>query len=175
MKESIKREISTIYKADSSRVLATLVKILGDLDLAEEALHEAFSIALEKWPNEGVPQNPYSWLVSTGKFKAIDSLRRVKRGKELIHEKFTHVNETTADPDLWDTNIIDDDHLKLIFLCSHPMLPLDSRIALSLRDVCGMTTKEIARAYLVSAETIKKRITRAKILFKEKKFRMKFL
>ncbi len=169
MQDFIKKEIARIYKSESGRVLASLVRILGDFDLAEEALHEAFGIALEKWPQEGIPKNPYFWLISAGKFIAIDSLRRLKRGRELVSENFPINNEVYHEPDDWEKNVVEDDQLRLIFFCCHPSLPLDSRIALSLRDVCGMTTEEIARAYLVSFETIKKRISRAKALFREKK------
>jgi RNA polymerase sigma-70 factor, ECF subfamily len=167
LEDSINKEIGKIYKSESGRVLATLVRILRDYDLAEEALQEAFGTALEKWPQEGIPKNPYSWLVSAGKFKTIDSIRRSRRGREIASEQFP-VDEVYQEDQVLE-NDVDDDQLRLIFFCCHPALPLDSRIALSLRDVCGMTTEEIARAYLVSFETIKKRISRAKALFKEKK------
>ncbi len=173
MLDPIKIKIGKIYKSESGRVLASLIRILGDLDLAEEALQDAFNAALEKWPKEGIPQNPYSWLVSTGKFKAIDSIRRLGRGRELLSEKFSlekdDFNEGHIETQEWERNLVEDDQLRLIFFCCHPLLPLDSRIALSLREVCGMSTEEIARAYLVSFETIKKRIFRAKALIKEKK------
>jgi RNA polymerase sigma-70 factor (ECF subfamily) len=167
VQSDINKEIEKIYKSESGRVLSSLVRILRNFDLAEEAKQEAFSIALEKWPKEGIPKNPYSWLISAGKFKAIDSLRRAKRGREIVSEKFPQNDSFTEDPIL-ENDLVDDDQLRLIFFCCHPLLSLDSRIALSLRDVCGMTTEEIARAYLVSFETIKKRISRAKILFREK-------
>jgi RNA polymerase sigma-70 factor (ECF subfamily) len=144
------------------------VRILGDVDLAEEALQEAFTVALEQWPKEEIPKNPYSWLVSVGKFKAIDAIRRVKRGRELLAENVPRQIEIFPDPPVWENAVVEDDHLRLIFFCCHPALPLDSRIALSLRDVCGMKTEEIARAYLVSSETIKKRISRAKAVLREK-------
>ena len=131
-----------------------------------EALQDAFSAALLKWPQDGLPKNPCSWLISAGKFKAIDSIRRVGRGEELVSEKFAA--ESEDDPRELDKHLIEDDQLRLIFYCCHPLLPLDSRIALSLREVCGMKTEEIARAYLVSFETIKKRISRARALIKEK-------
>ncbi len=171
--EPIKTEIGKIYKSESGRVLASLIRILGDLDLAEEALQDAFYKALEKWPKEGIPKNPYSWLVSAGKFKAIDSIRRLGRGKELFPEKLSLEKEDLdgdfIDPQDWENILIEDDQLRLIFYCCHPLIPLDSRIALSLKEVCGMSTDEIAQAYLVSFETIKKRISRAKALIKEKK------
>ena len=153
-------------------MLAGLIRILGDLDLAEEALQDAFSVAMEKWPTEGIPKNPYSWLISTGKFKAIDAIRRIGRGKELIAEHLPVLDEAnnvdSIEQHYWQNYLIEDDQLRLIFYCCHPLLPLDSRIALSLREVCGMRTLEIARAYLVPVETIKKRISRAKALIKQK-------
>lgn len=153
-------------------MLASLIRILGDFELAEEALQEAFYVALEKWPVEGLPKNTYSWLVSAGKFKAIDAIRRLERGKELIAENLSleqgdHGQGYIEQQDV-DNHLIEDDQLRLIFYCCHPLLPLDSRIALSLREVCRMSTEEIARAYLSSYETMKKRISRAKALIKEK-------
>lgn len=168
MAANIRNQIEIIYKEQSGRVLASLFRILGDFDQAEEALHEAFNVALEKWPLEGVPKNPTSWLISVGKFKTLDSKRRLKRGKEIESEIYSEVDEININRDSSDKNLIDDDQLRLIFYCCHPLLPMDSRIALSLRDVCGMKTGEIAHAYLVPNETIKKRISRAKKLFREK-------
>lgn len=172
MLDPIKLKIGKIYKTESGRVLAGLIRIFGDLDVAEEALQEAFSIAMEKWPKEEIPKNPYSWLISTGKFKAIDSMRRLGRGKELFAENLSLEQEkfdgSFVDQLDGEKNLIEDDQLRLIFFCCHPLLPLDSRIALSLREVCTMSTVEIARAYLLPFETIKKRISRAKALIKEK-------
>ncbi len=168
MQLNINDDISRIYKFESGRVLATLIRILGDFHRAEEAMQEAFSIALEKWPEEGIPKNPYSWLVSAGKFKAIDAIRRAKRGRELMEENALLATENVADADDPDFDLLEDDQLRLIFFCCHPALPLDSRIALALRDVCAMRTEEIARAYLLPTETIKKRISRAKALFRDK-------
>lgn len=168
MHVNINSNISQIYKAESGRVLATLIRILGDFHRAEEAMQDAFSVALEKWPKEGIPKNPYSWLVSAGKFKAIDAIRREKRGRELIAESGLLAAESSAESEDHDFDFLEDDQLRLIFLCCHPALPLDSRIALALRDVCGMRTEEIARAYLLPFETIKKRISRAKALFRDK-------
>jgi RNA polymerase sigma-70 factor (ECF subfamily) len=169
MADPIRKEIEKIYKSESGRVLASLMRILGDLDTAEEALQESFYTATEKWPEEGVPKNPYAWLVSVGKFKAIDSIRRTERGRELLIEKFSFEKEElsgfTDSQDL-NTHLVEDDQLRLIFYCCHPSLPLDSRIALSLREVCGMGIEEISSAYLISFETIKKRISRAKALIK---------
>ena len=178
MNDPFKIEIGKIYESESGRVLASLIRILGDLDLAEEALQEAFYAALDKWPKEGVPKNPYSWLVSAGKFKAIDSIRRSVRGKELLLEKLSpekkDIDGGLTEYQVSENHLVEDDQLRLIFFCCHPLLPLDSRIALSLREVCRMNTEEIARAYLVSFETIKKRIFRAKALIKEKKSLMRF-
>ena len=167
MPKSIKSEIAKIYKSESGQVLASLVRILGDYDLAEEALQVAFKIALEKWPQEGMPKNPTPWLISTGKFKAIDWIRRKKRGNELLGQEHLFSKKYNQ-PQVFEKHLIEDDQLRLIFYCCHPGLPLDSRIALCLRDFCGMTTKEIGQAYLVSNEAIKKRISRAKALFREK-------
>jgi len=170
MLDPIPLEIGKIYKAESGRVLASLIRILGDLDLAEEALQDAFSVAMEKWPTEGIPKNPYSWLISTGKFKSIDAIRRLGRGKELISEQwYLEAKDSTGnaiEQVHWEKHRVEDDQLRLICFCCHPLLPLESRIALSLREVCGMRTNEIARAYLVPLETIKKRLTRAKALIK---------
>lgn len=154
-------------------MLAGLMRIFGDLDLAEEALQDAFYVAMQKWPVAGIPKNPYSWLISAGKFKAIDGLRRTGRGKELIAEKFAFddggLKERAIEQVVCDRHLVEDDQLRLIFYCCHPSIPLDSRIALTLREVCGMRSLEIARAYLVPLETIKKRISRAKLLIKENK------
>lgn len=163
----IENRIAEIYKSESRRVLATLIRLLGDFDHAEEALQEAFSAALESWPREGIPRNPRAWLVSTGRFKGIDSIRRLGRGKELLLESARDRSQSFADPEDWDGEVVEDDQLRLIFTCCHPLLPIDARIALSLREVCGMTTDEIARAYLVSGEAMKKRISRAKALIRE--------
>jgi len=161
-------EIGKIYKKESGRVLAGLIRILGDLDLAEEAMQDAFSVAMEKWPVEGIPENPYAWLISTGKFKTVDAMRRAGRGRELITQKLSAAEEPVIEQFEWEKHLVEDDQLRLIFYCCHPLLPLDSRIALSLREVCGMSTLEIARAYLVPFETMKKRISRAKAQIKEK-------
>ncbi len=173
MLDPIQLAIGKIFKSESGRVLASLIRILGDLQLAEDALQDAFAIAIEKWPTEGIPKNPGAWLISAGKFRAIDAIRRIGRGQELIAEQLyldeEHAKADSVAPVEWERHIIEDDQLRLIFFCCHPMLPLDSRIALALREVCGMSTLEIARAYLVPIETIKKRITRAKGLIKEKK------
>jgi len=143
-------------------VLATLIRLLGDFDLAEEALHDAFTAAVERWPAEGVPANPRAWLVSTGRFKAIDQLRRRARfdaSLTSLAERFG--DGVTAAPDV-DDDAVEDDRLRLIFTCCHPALPPDARVALTLREVCGLTTEEIARAFLTAPPTLAQRIVRAK-------------
>jgi RNA polymerase sigma-70 factor (ECF subfamily) len=168
--ELIEEQITEIYRAESRRVLATLIRLLGDFDLAEEALQEAFTAALEKWPAHGIPQNPRAWLVSTGRFKTIDTARRAGRGRELATEAARDVVEGFTNPveDGVSGEAVQDDQLRLIFTCCHPALPLDARIALSLREVCGLTTDEIARSYLVSTETMKRRLSRAKATIRDK-------
>ena len=154
--------IDAIYRTESRRVLATLIRLLGDFDLAEEALHDAFATAVERWPEEGIPANPRAWLVSTGRFKSIDRVRRRAR----FDAKLTEVTERLATnmiptPDL-DDDQVEDDRLRLIFTCCHPALAPDAQIALTLREVCGLTTEEIARAFLTPAPTLAQRIVRAK-------------
>ncbi len=156
--EPIASRIDEIYRSESRRVLATLIRLLGDFDQAEEALQEAFGAALETWPRDGIPGNPRAWLVSTGRFKAIDAARRLGRGRELSVEAARDASPTFVSPQEWEgEEAVQDDQLRLIFTCCHPVLPLDARIALSLREVCGLSTAEIARSYLVSDETMKKR------------------
>ncbi len=150
-------------------MLATLIRLLGDFDVAEEALQDAFRAALEAWPRDGIPRNPSAWLVSTGRFKGIDAVRRLGRGKELLAETARDGARAFANPEDWDGDAVRDNQLRLIFTCCHPMLPIDARIALSLREVCGLTTNEIARSYLVPVETLKKRISRAKAAIREKR------
>ena len=145
--------IESVYRAESRRVLATLIRLLGDFDLAEEALQEAFAAAVEKWPAEGIPSNPRAWLVSTGRFKAIDRLRRSQREVSEEHD----VPQAAAE-----YKEVADDELRLIFTCCHPALSPDAQVALTLREVCGLTTEEIARAFLTTAPTVAQRIVRAK-------------
>ncbi|MEA2762716.1 MAG: polymerase sigma-70 factor, subfamily [Gemmatimonadaceae bacterium] len=152
-------EVDAIYRSDSRRVLATLIRILGDFDLAEEALHDAFAAAVERWPTDGVPRNPRTWLVSTGRFKAIDRLRRSSRfdsADGAVLERVAQSEEPEADDG------VEDDRLRLIFTCCHPALSADAQIALTLREVCGLTTEEVARAFLTPAPTLAQRIVRAK-------------
>jgi RNA polymerase sigma-70 factor (ECF subfamily) len=158
---SARDALEAAYRNDKRRVRATLIRLLGGFDVAEEALHEAFAAAAEQWPREGVPANPYAWLVSAGRFKTIDRWRRQARLDALLPEIALHADEST-EPDMDSAEHIEDDELRLIFTCCHPALPPDARIALTLREVCGLATEEIARAYLVPAPTIAQRIVRAK-------------
>ena len=151
--------LEAAYRTERRRVLATLVRVLGGFDAAEEALHEAFAAAADRWPREGVPANPYSWLVSTGRFKTIDRWRRQARLAGALPE-LAALADTEQGPAMAET--IQDDELRLIFICCHPVLAPDARIALTLRQVGGLTTEEIARAYLTRAPTIAQRIVRAK-------------
>ena len=159
--DDARRAVDAVYRADSRRVLATLIRLLGDFDLAEESLHDAFAAALERWPRDGVPGNPRAWLVSTGRFKAIDGMRRRARFDARMGQLAIQL-ETAADPAEVDDDGVEDDRLRLIFTCCHPALSPDARVALTLREVCGLTTEEIARAYLTGAPTLAQRIVRAK-------------
>ena len=158
--------VDGIYRAESRRVFATLIRLLGDLDTAEEALHDAFRAALEQWPKDGVPANPRAWLVSAGRFKAIDGMRRRARFDALddVAEQVENIADETVALDGED---IEDDRLRLIFTCCHPALPPDAQVALTLREVCGLTTEEIAAAYLTAAPTLAQRIVRAKTKIRE--------
>jgi RNA polymerase sigma-70 factor (ECF subfamily) len=158
---AIHETVSAVYLAESRRVLATLIRLLGDFDAAEEALHDAFRAALEQWPVEGVPGNPRAWLVSTGRFKAIDALRRRARFEALDEQ--AHAERAAVAPDVGaDEESVEDDQLRLIFTCCHPALAPDAQVALTLREVCGLTTEEIAQAFLTRATTMAQRIVRAK-------------
>ena len=155
--------VDAVYRADSRRVLATLIRLLGDFDLAEEAMHDAFAAAIEQWPRDGVPDNPRAWLVSAGRFKAIDAMRRRARFDASLAELAERIAarrhrspRTPIDDD------VEDDRLRLIFTCCHPALTLDAQVALTLREVCALTTEEIARAFLVNPPTVAQRIVRAK-------------
>ena len=154
--------VDAVYRTDSRRVLATLIRLLGDFDLAEEALHDAFATAVERWPRDGVPASPRAWLVSTGRFKAIDALRRRARFDKSVVELALRLEGDTEHAAIGDADGVEDDRLRLIFTCCHPALPPDARIALTLREVCGLTTEEIARAFLRSAPALAQRIVRAK-------------
>ena len=153
--------VSAVYGAESRRVLATLIRLLGDFDAAEEALHDAFRAALEQWPRDGVPGNPRAWLVSAGRFKAIDAMRRRARFDPL--DPAVEAGLAVIDTAAWaDEESVDDDRLRLIFTCCHPALSSDAQVALTLREVCGLTTEEIAHAFLTPAPTLAQRIVRAK-------------
>jgi RNA polymerase sigma-70 factor (ECF subfamily) len=157
-----RQTVDAVYRADSRRVLATLIRLLGDFDRAEEAMHEAFATAVEQWEREGVPANPRAWLVSTARFKAIDGLRRRARFDASLVE-ITAEYERTVDPvEYEEADGVEDDRLRLVFTCCHPALPPDAQVALTLREVCGLTTEEIARAFLTGASTVAQRIVRAK-------------
>jgi len=174
--EQLSKTIESLYRSESGRVLATLVRLLGDLDVAEESMHEAFAAALESWPQIGIPDNPRPWLISTARFKAIDAMRRRARfngaQRDLIAHMESRVNdapngsEEIEDEEIEDEEI-EDDRLRLIFTCCHPALPPEAQIALTLREVCGLTTEEIARAFLVTPATLAQRIVRAKAKIRE--------
>jgi RNA polymerase sigma-70 factor (ECF subfamily) len=151
-----------VYRSDSRLIFATLIRLLGDFDLAEEALHEAFKAALEQWPRDGVPANPRAWLVSTGRFKAIDAIRRRARFEPLPEDFEKRLGADEQDPALSEKESVEDDRLSLIFTCCHPALSAEAQVAMTLREVCGLTTEEIARAFLTSPSTVAQRIVRAK-------------
>jgi RNA polymerase sigma-70 factor (ECF subfamily) len=154
--------IEAIYRSESRRVLATLIRLLGDFDIAEEALHEAFVAAVEQWPRDGMPENPRAWLVSTGRFKAIDRIRRRAKYDVSLEDVAEHI-ESLADPNVAEPHEgVEDDRLRLIFTCCHPALAPEAQVALTLREVCGLTTEEIARAHLIQPPTVAQRIVRAK-------------
>ncbi|MGI8856479.1 MAG: RNA polymerase sigma factor [Thermomicrobiales bacterium] len=160
--EQVRQRVDDIYRSDARRVFATLIRLLGDFDRAEEALHDAFAAAITQWPRDGVPANPRAWLVSAGRFKAIDALRRRARfdaSLVMLAEQLDH--DTNTDPGQDDEGV-EDDRLRLIFTCCHPALPPEARVALTLREVCGLTTEEIAHAFLIPPPTLAQRIVRAK-------------
>ena len=161
--DEARAQVDEAYRTESRRVLATLIRLLRDFDLAEEAMHEAFAAALEQWPREGVPDHPRAWLVSAGRFKAIDALRRRVRYDSTLAEFAKEVDTTTAESPLEpEDHEIADDRLRLIFTCCHPALAPEAQIPMTLREVCGLTTEEIARAFLTKPATIAQRIVRAK-------------
>jgi RNA polymerase sigma-70 factor, ECF subfamily len=165
--EQLSKSIETLYRSESGRILATLMHLLGDFDLAEEAMHEAFAAALDSWPQTGIPENPRPWLISTARFKAIDAMRQrarfdaAQRDPALRLE--ARINEASPEDEE-----IEDDRLRLIFTCCHPVLPPEGQVALTLREVCGLTTEEIARAFLVTPTTLAQRIVRAKAAIRDK-------
>ena len=162
MLNDARAQVDEVYRTESRRVLATLIRLLLDFDLAEEALHEAFAAALERWPREGMPANPRAWLVSAGRFKAIDAIRRRARYDATLSEFAKEVDAAAEEPLEPTDHDIDDDRLRLIFTCCHPALSPEAQIAMTLREVCGLTTEEIAHAFLTNPATIAQRIVRAK-------------
>jgi len=166
--EQLSKAVETLYRAESGRVLATLVRLLGDLDLAEEAMHEAFAAALVSWPQTGIPEKPRPWLISTARFKAIDRIRRRAR-VDITQEDHALSLEAQINETPFDDEAIEDDRLRLIFTCCHPAVPPEGQVALTLREICGLTTEEIASAFLVTPATLAQRIVRAKALIRDKK------
>src|SRR6201993_3073593 len=167
IRDQIRELLDSLYRVDSRRILATLIRLLGDFDLAEEAMHEAFAAALSLWPRSGVPGNPRPWLISTARFKAIDTLRRRARfdasQDELV--RYLEAQSSSAESSNDDDGLkdsLEDDRLRLIFTCCHPSLPPEARVALTLREVCGLTTEEIAKAFLIAPSSLAQRIVRAK-------------
>jgi RNA polymerase sigma-70 factor, ECF subfamily len=169
--DQLSKTIETLYRSESGRVLATLVRLLGDLDLAEEAMHEAFAAALEFWSQTGIPDKPRPWLISTARFKAIDVIRRRARfdgaQRDLVAHMESRVNDAPGGNEETGDEEIEDDRLRLIFTCCHPALPPEGQVALTLREICGLTTEEIARAFLVTPATLAQRIVRAKAKIRE--------
>src|SRR6266853_1052652 len=170
--EQLSRTIETLYRSESGRALATLVRLLGDLDLAEEAMHEAFAAALEFWSQTGIPDKPRPWLISTARFKAIDVIRRRARfygaQRDLVAHMESRVNDASGGNEKTGDEEIEDDRLRLIFTCCHPAVPAEGQVALTLREICGLTTEEIARAFLVTPATLAQRIVRAKAVIRDK-------
>jgi RNA polymerase sigma-70 factor (ECF subfamily) len=164
--EQLSKIVESLYRSESGRVLATLVRLLRDLDLAEESMHEAFAAALDTWPKTGIPDKPCPWLISTARFKAIDGMRRRARFHGVQKDLAVHMESRVNDTRLEDDEI-GDDRLRLIFTCCHPALPPEGQVALTLREVCGLTTEEIARAFLVTPATLAQRIVRAKAKIRE--------
>ncbi len=160
--EHVRQVLDTVYRTESRRVLATLIRLLGDFDLAEDAMHDAFRVALEQWQRDGVPANPRAWLVSTGRFKAIDQLRRRARSDEIPLEPLAEQLASPSDEADLNKVEVEDDRLRLIFTCCHPALSLEARVALTLREVCDLATEEIAHAFITRAPTLAQRIVRAK-------------
>jgi len=161
--------VDEVYRTESRRVFATLIRLLGDFDRAEDAMHDAFIAAVDQWSRDGIPANPRAWLVSTGRFKAIDAIRRRARFDKSLATLAEDLDESFGDPAAYDDDNVEDDRLRLIFTCCHPALAPDARIALTLREVCGLTTEEIARAFLTAPSTLAQRIVRAKSKIRDAK------
>src|SRR5579871_3177391 len=163
IRDQTREVLDSLYRVDSGRILATLIRLLGDFDLAEEAMHEAFAAALSIWPQSGVPGNPRPWLISTARFKAIDALRRRTRLDASQDELMRYLEAQSSSAEAaTELDSLEDDRLRLIFTCCHPALAPEARVALTLREICGLTTEEIARAFLSTPPTIAQRIVRAK-------------
>ena len=160
--EQVREAVDAVYRTDSRRVLATLIRLLGDFDLAEEAMHDAFTAAVEQWPRDGIPSNPRAWLVSTGRFKTITAMRKRARFDASLTEIAERLEAAARETRGEDEESVEDDRLRLIFTCCHPALTPDAQIALTLREVCGLTTEEIAHAFFTSPTTVAQRIVRAK-------------
>jgi len=166
--EQIRELLDSLYRMDSRRILATLIRLLGDFDLAEEAMHEAFATALSLWPSSGIPGSPRPWLISTARFKAIDTLRRRARFDASQNELVRHLEAQCSSAEKSnEEDSLEDDRLRLIFTCCHPSLAPEAQVALTLREVCGLTTEEIARAFLITPATLAQRIVRAKAKIRE--------
>ena len=166
--EQIRELLDSLYRVESRRILATLIRLLGDFDLAEEAMHEAFAAALSAWPANGVPGNPRPWLISTARFKAIDTLRRRARFDASQDELVRYLEAQSSSPERSsEEDSLEDDRLRLIFTCCHPSLAPEAHVALTLREVCGLTTEEIAKAFLTTPRTLAQRIVRAKAKIRE--------
>ncbi|OAI47194.1 RNA polymerase subunit sigma-24 [Nitrospira sp. SCGC AG-212-E16] len=160
--KDVRAVVDAVYRSESRQVLATLIRLLGDFETAEEALHDAFAAAVEQWARDGVPANPRAWLVSTGRFKAIDGIRRRARFDASLTEFAKQLETSASDPDELDDEHVEDDRLRLIFICCHPALSPEAQAAMTLREVCGLATEEVARAFLTKPATIAQRIVRAK-------------
>jgi RNA polymerase sigma-70 factor (ECF subfamily) len=160
--KDVREVVDAVYRSESRQVLATLIRLLGDFETAEEALHDAFAVAVEQWARDGVPANPRAWLVSTGRFKAIDGMRRRARFDASLMELAKQLEQSTSDAEEWNEESVEDDRLRLIFTCCHPALAPEAQVAMTLREVCGLTTEEIARLFLTKPATVAQRIVRAK-------------
>ncbi len=165
--KQVREVVDEIYRSESRQVLATLIRLLGDFETAEEALHDAFAVAVEQWARDGVPANPRAWLVSTGRFKAIDGMRRRARFDTSLTELAKQLEQSTGDTEEWNEESVEDDRLRLIYICCHPALSPETQVAMTLREVCGLTTEEIARAFLTKPATVAQRIVRAKAKIRE--------
>src|SRR5579863_284509 len=168
IRNQIRELLDSLYRVDSRRILATLIRLLGDFDLAEEAMHEAFATALDTWPQAGIPDNPRPWLISTARFKAIDTLRRRARFDASQDDLVRYLEAQSNSAEKSNEEVsFEDDRLRLIFTCCHPSLAPEARVALTLREVCGLTTEEIAKAFLTTPRTLAQRIVRAKSKIRE--------